>query len=150
MTDISFENNTIAIVGGAGFVGSNLCKLILKEHLPKKVIVIDNLLSSEESNIPSDERVEFLKGSIANDDILSKMDKAVDFIFHLSTFHRNQSSIEDPIRDHENNTITTLKLMDFMKNSTNLKKLVYSAAGCSAAKKHMMPQKPPLKKHLFL
>jgi UDP-glucose 4-epimerase len=135
MTDIRLENNTIAIVGGAGFVGSNLCKIILKEHSPKKIIVIDNLLSSEESNIPDDHRVEFLNGSIANDDILTKMGKEVDFIFHLSTFHGNQSSIEDPIRDHENNTITTLKLMDFMKNSTTLKKLVYSAAGCSAAKK---------------
>lgn len=135
MTDLSFENSKIVIIGGAGFVGSNLCKLILKEHNPKKVMVIDNLLSSEKNNIPVDNKVEFLHGSIANDDILKKMGHDEDFIFHLSTFHGNQSSIENPIKDHENNTLTTLKLMDFMKRSKQLKKLVYSAAGCSAAKK---------------
>jgi UDP-glucose 4-epimerase len=135
MTDLTLENSIIAIIGGAGFVGSNLCKLILKKYNPKKVIVVDNLLSSEKTNIPNDKRVLFLNGSITNDTILNQMTIDIDYIFHLSTFHGNQSSIEDPLRDHENNTLTTLKLMDFMKNSTQLKKLVYSAAGCSAAKK---------------
>ena len=70
MTDLSFENSKIVIIGGAGFVGSNLCKLILKEHNPKKVMVIDNLLSSEKNNIPVDNKVEFLHGSIAKIDYI--------------------------------------------------------------------------------
>ena len=132
---MNLENKKILIVGGAGFVGSNLTKMILNNHNPQQVIVVDNLLSSEKLNLPENSRLNFIEGSITNDGILKQVGLEVDFIFHLSTFHGNQSSIEDPLRDHENNTLTTLKLMNFMKDSTSLKKLVYSAAGCSSAKK---------------
>lgn len=132
---MNFENKKIIVVGGAGFVGSNLVKNLITKTKNVSVLVIDNLLSSEESNIPIDERVKFLKGSIADEKILNQINDSFDYIFHLSTFHGNQSSIFDPLRDHENNTLTTLKLMDHVKNFKNLKKLVYSAAGCSSAKK---------------
>ena len=58
-----------------------------------------------------------------------------DYVFHLSTYHGNQSSIHDPLADHENNTLTTLKLFDRIKNFSALKKVVYSSAGCSVAEK---------------
>ena len=135
MQELNFNDKIVLIVGGAGFVGSNLTKMILNEGAPKKVIVVDNLLSSERTNLPVDDRLDFIEGSITDDDVLNKVGLDVDFIFHLATFHGNQSSIHDPLKDHENNTLTTLKLMDFMKDSSRLKKLVYSAAGCSAAKK---------------
>ena len=133
---IDLVNKKILVIGGAGFVGSNLTKMILNHHKPKKVIVVDNLLSSERFNIPEESsNFQFIKGSITDNDILSKFNDDIDYVFHLSTFHGNQSSIADPLMDHENNTLTTLKLMNYMKNFKNLKKIVYSAAGCSAAKK---------------
>jgi nucleoside-diphosphate-sugar epimerase len=67
--------------------------------------------------------------------VLAKLDDTFDYVWHLATFHGNQSSIHDPIKDHENNTLTTLKLMNHMKDFKKLKKMVYSSAGCSAAKK---------------
>jgi nucleoside-diphosphate-sugar epimerase len=134
MTDL--KNKKVLIVGGAGFVGSNLTKMILNHHSPKKVIVVDNLLSSERFNLPEEsDSFQFIHASITNDVVLSTLSDDIDYVFHLSTFHGNQSSIEDPIRDHENNTLTTLKLMNHMKGFKNIKKMVYSAAGCSAAKK---------------
>lgn len=132
---MSFENTKVIVVGGAGFVGSNLVKILIRENENISVTVIDNLLSAEKINIPNDERVTFLEGSIADDKILAHIDDSFDYIFHLATFHGNQSSIFDPLRDHENNTLTTLKLMNHTKDFKNLKKMVYSAAGCSSAKK---------------
>lgn len=132
---MNFENTKVIVVGGAGFVGSNLVKMLINTTENIDITVIDNLLSAEEINIPKDKRVSFIKGSIADDSILSQIDDTYDFIFHLATFHGNQSSIFDPIKDHENNTLTTLKLMNHVKEFKNLKKLVYSAAGCSSAKK---------------
>jgi UDP-glucose 4-epimerase len=133
---MSFDGKKVVVVGGAGFVGSNLVKMILNESESAQVVVVDNLLSSEKENLPLDNsRLQFLQGSITDDLMLGTLKDDIDYIFHLATFHGNQSSIHDPLKDHENNTLTTLKLMNHVKDFKNLKKLVYSAAGCSAAKK---------------
>ena len=130
-----FDNQTILVVGGAGFVGSNLVKLLLKETPELNIHVIDNLLSAEKLNLPKDERVHFTEGSISDDRVLSQLEDRYDYIFHLATYHGNQSSMHDPLADHENNTLTTLKLFERVKNFSKLKKLVYSGAGCAVAKK---------------
>lgn len=130
-----FENCRILIVGGAGFVGNNLSRVILSNNTKVEITVIDNLLSSERFNIPDDQRVTFVEGSITDDTILASLKDEYDFVFHLATYHGNQSSIADPLADHENNTLTTLKLFETLKDNSNLKKVVYSSAGCSVAKK---------------
>ena len=43
----------ILIVGGAGFVGSNLCDYILDNYDIKKIWIVDNLISSDVNNIPN-------------------------------------------------------------------------------------------------
>jgi UDP-glucose 4-epimerase len=129
-----FKDKKVLVVGGAGFVGSNLCYQLLHEQA-SHVTVVDNLLSAQAENLPKDKRLDFIFGSIADDRILMNLDKDYYFVFHLATYHGNQSSILDPIADHNNNTLTTLKLCEHFKGSPHLKKLVYSSAGCTVAKK---------------
>jgi len=129
-----FEGARILVVGGAGFVGSNLV-LRLLEHGPREVIVVDNLLSSEASNIPDDSRVKFVFGSITDDAILHNLPDDLDYAFHLACYHGNQSSIADPMADHDNNTLTSLRLFDRLKDVSGLKKVVYAAAACAVAEK---------------
>jgi nucleoside-diphosphate-sugar epimerase len=130
----NFQNSRILIVGGAGFVGSNLAIQLLREK-PSEIIIIDNLLSSEKENIPKDPVVSFIEGSITDDAILKQVTDSYDYIFQLATYHGNQSSIYDPIADLENNTLTTVKLFHKIRNFTNIKKIVYSGAGCAVAPK---------------
>jgi nucleoside-diphosphate-sugar epimerase len=59
----------------------------------------------------------------------------LEFVFHLACYHGNQSSIADPLADHDNNTLTTLKLFERIKDFKSLKKVVYAAAGCAVAEK---------------
>ena len=129
-----FRDTTVLVTGGAGFVGSNLVRFLLADEA-KKVCIVDNLLSAEKVNIPDDRRVQFIEGSIADDRVLEKLGDEYDYIFHLSTYHGNQSSIADPLADHENNTLTTLKLLERIKNFKRLRKWVYSSAGCALAEK---------------
>ena len=49
-----FRNSKILVVGGAGFVGSNLCKMLLSDHDVKELLIVDNLLSSDVCNLPFD------------------------------------------------------------------------------------------------
>ena len=125
----------VLVVGGAGFVGANLVRLLLRESEQTRVTVVDNLLSAEHTATLDHPRVTFIEGSVADDEILAGLDDTFDWVFHLATYHGNQSSIHDPIADHENNTLTTLKLMHHMRGFRRLSKLVYSGAGCAAAVK---------------
>src|SRR4051794_16155993 len=108
MSVAELSGRTILVVGGAGFVGSNLVKRLLSLS-PAEIIIVDNLLSSERGNVPDDSHVTFVEGSITNDTILAGLPEQLDYVFHLATYHGNQSSIHNPLADHENNTLTTLK-----------------------------------------
>lgn len=115
-------------------MGSNLVHKLLEQD-PQQIIVVDNLLSSETSNIPLDPRVSFIFGSINDREILKNLDEQVDYVFHLACYHGNQSSIHDPLADHENNTLTSLNLFNRIKRFKKLKKVVYAAAACAVAHK---------------
>lgn len=134
MSGASFRDAAVLVVGGAGFVGSNLCRLLLAEGV-RYLSVVDNLLSSERDNLPGDPRVELRIGSIADPAVLATIEDEFDYVFHLATFHGNQSSIHDPLEDHANNTITSLRLFHHLRGAKLLKKLVYSGAGCAVAAK---------------
>lgn len=131
---MDFQGKSALVVGGAGFVGSNLCHMLLEQGLANLTIV-DNLLSSEPINIPDDLRVNFIFGSIADDRILQQLPEDIDYVWHLACYHGNQSSIADPIKDHANNNVTSLKLFDYLSKRKNIVKVVYSAAGCAVAAK---------------
>lgn len=130
----NFSGSKILVVGGAGFVGSNLIHKILEEDV-KQIIIVDNLLSSDISNVSEDPRVLFILGSITDDKILNNIPNDLDYAFHLACFHGNQSSIANPISDHKNNTYTSLKLFDKLKDIKHLQKIVYAAAACAVAEK---------------
>ena len=131
---MSFAGARILVVGGAGFVGSNLVRALL-EHDPGEIVVVDNLLSAERENLPDDSRVSFIEASINENDVLASLPRDLEYVFHLSTYHGNQSSMADPLADHEHNTLTTLKLYEALKDHDRLKRVVYASAGCTVAEK---------------
>jgi UDP-glucose 4-epimerase len=123
---------TILVVGGAGFVGSNLVGRALALDC-RRIVVVDNLLSAERENLPGDVRVELIAGSIADDTVLARLGDEFDYVFHLATYHGNQSSIANPLADHDNNLVTTLKLYERLKTFRRPRKVVYAASGCTLA-----------------
>lgn len=123
---------SLLVVGGAGFVGTNLVRTALESECGR-ILVVDNLLSSERWSVPDDPRLEFLEGSIADDRILARVHDEVDYVFHLATFHGNQNSIADPLADHRHNLLTTLKLYEHLRHFRRCKKVVYAASGCVLA-----------------
>ena len=134
MSDHSFHKTKLLVVGGAGFVGSNLvCKLL--ECDPEEIWIVDNLLSSEVENIPNDPRIRFKCGSITNPEILHSLPEDLSYVWHLACFHGNQSSIFDPLADHANNALPSLVLFQHLSRYKGLKRVVYAAAGCAVAEK---------------
>jgi nucleoside-diphosphate-sugar epimerase len=134
MTGSTFSDSAILVVGGAGFVGSALVRRLI-EGAPRRIVIVDNLLSADIDNVPEHPAIEFVLGSVADDRILAALPPELDYAFHLACYHGNQSSIHDPLADHSNNTVTSLKLFDRLKDFRSLKKVVYAAAGCAVAEK---------------
>lgn len=135
-----FNDKRVLVVGGAGFVGSNLVRELMQTS-SAQVVIVDNLLSAEKCNVPQSDRVTFLEDSITQGAVLRQLPRNLDYVFHLATYHGNQNSMADPLADHENNTYSTLRLYEHLKDFKNLKKVVYSSAGCTVAEKTYGPAK---------
>jgi nucleoside-diphosphate-sugar epimerase len=106
----------VLVTGGAGFIGSHLCDLLISKGY--KVICVDNLLTGSKKNMEQllkNPNFEFIDADVAK--TLSKLvDKSVNFIFHLA-------SPASPI-DYQNypeetllaNSMGTINVLELAKN----------------------------------
>jgi len=79
-----FENKTILVTGGAGFIGSHLVEKLVE--LKAKVIVADNLSRGNLENLSNViDKIEFYKVDLTNLENCIKVSKGVDYIFHLAS-----------------------------------------------------------------
>jgi nucleoside-diphosphate-sugar epimerase len=135
---LDFGGTHVLVVGGAGFVGSSLVRGLLAlpvAEQPARITIVDNFLSADRANVPQHPSVHLIAETITSDAVLATLSDDFAFVFHLACFHGNQSSIHDPLADHANNTLTSLKLFNRIKEFKSLRKVVYAAAGCAVAEK---------------
>jgi UDP-glucose 4-epimerase len=141
MTSAGWNGRRILVVGGAGFIGSNLVR-VLADRGAAAILVVDNLLSAERANIPALPVVRFLEGSITDPGVLGQVGDEWEAVFQLATFHGNQNSIADPLADHAHNAFPTLRLYEHLKHFRRVQAIVYAGAGCTAAEKTFGPARP--------
>jgi len=122
------------VIGGAGFVGSWVVDEILKEP-QARITIIDNLISSERSNIPKNPRINFVEGSASEFSTFEEIVYPVDFVYQLACFHGNQSSIARPLDDLEHGLKTTLLTLEWVRQFCPNARVLYSGAGCAIADK---------------
>ena len=121
--------NQIIVTGGAGFVGSNLIKLLLKKT-NKKIISIDNYSSGSKINHIIDKRVKYIRADTS--EIItkfSKYKKEIHSLFHFGEFSRIYQSFEKFDQCYQSNSIGTNAVFKFcLKNNI---KLIYSATSAT-------------------
>lgn len=138
-----YEEKTILVTGGAGAIGGNLCRK-LSEMNAKRVIILDDLSSSYEWNIPKADNIFFVKGSILNDEMLKRVFKEKpDYVFHLAAHFANQNSVDNPEKDLMINGIGILKVLQYAQ-LVNVKRFVYSSSGCGV---YGLDSKMPFEEH---
>lgn len=118
----------ILVTGGAGFIGSHLCKKLVE--LNHNVIIIDNLSNGNIINIATImNKIKFIKKDIYTTNIDSIIEEySIDVIYHLAAQISVNNSIEDPVNDINNNVIATVKLLESCKKN-NVKKFIFSSSG---------------------
>src|SRR5262245_61202504 len=97
------------VTGGAGFIGSNIVKLLVRER--HETTVLDNLSSGSLTNLAGIDDVRIVEGDIRSADALEKAIRGADTVFHLAASVGNKRSIEFPLEDASVNVIGTLHVL---------------------------------------
>lgn len=120
---------TFLITGGAGFIGSNLVQYLM-DNGAKKVKVLDDLSNGYLENIETylnDDRFEFIKGSILDQELCEKVCKDVDYVSHQAALGSVPRSINKPIPTHEANATGFLNMITAAKDA-GVKTFVYASS----------------------
>ena len=125
--------NLIIVTGGAGFVGSNLIELLIK-NTKYKIISLDNYSSGSKDNHIIHKRIKYLKGHTENiREILDKYKKKIKSIFHFGEFSRIYQSFKKFNVCYQSNSIGSQAVFKFCLD--NKIKLIYSATSASLGNK---------------
>ena len=125
-----YANKRILITGGAGCIGSNLVRTLLKAD-PEKIVVVDDLSAAYEWNLPKDAKVLFTYSSILDEE---RMKRAFSFkphyVFHLAAHFANQNSVDHPETDLLVNGLGTLKVLEY-SSLVGVERFIFASSGCS-------------------
>jgi len=124
------------VTGGAGFVGSNLVKSLVKGG--HDIIVIDNLVNGKKENLSEVlDQIDFINLDIRDYDKMENQIQNVDGIFHQAALTVVQDSFEFPQEYHEVNVIGTENIFK-LANKKNAK-VVYASSSSVYGHKESMP-----------
>ena len=122
------KKNKIVVTGGAGFVGTNLIKLLLKKT-SYKIISIDNYSSGKKSNHIKNSRVKYIKGKTVDISKFIKNPKEIKTVFHFGEFSRIYQSFLKMNECIDSNSVGSNAVFNFCLKSKI--KLIYSATSAS-------------------
>lgn len=100
------------ITGGAGFIGSNLSRLLLNEG--HEVVILDDFSTGLISNLKGLD-VDIIDGSLLDNRQVENFVASSDFIFHLAARGSVPRSLEDPLATFEVNTQGTLNVLEAVR-----------------------------------
>jgi len=115
------RNKLIVITGGAGFIGSHLAWELSKEN---EVIVIDNLYTGKEENVPPGAKL--IKADIRDYESIAELISNADYVFHEAAQVSVVESVRDPVFTEEVNVIGTLNILKALLNGHG--KLVFASS----------------------
>jgi len=126
---LTYASERVLVTGGAGAIGSHLVRALATEGA--RVVVLDDLSSSAEWNVPSGSDVLFARGDILDEVQLKRVFlERPRLVFHLAAFFANQNSIDHPERDLMVNGLGTLRLLEYSLLA-GVERFVYASSGCS-------------------
>jgi len=121
----------ILIIGGAGFIGSNLVRHCCK--IPEnQVTVLDSLepqLRATTDNLGEIwDQIKFTRGSMGDEHLIAELVQDKDLIFNCAAQTSHPLSLQDPLFDAEINCLGNLKLLEAVRLLNKKAKVVYTSS----------------------
>ena len=138
--DVDLSGKKILVTGGAGFIGSNLCEVLLDKN--NKVICLDNFSTGKRENISSfltNQNFTLIEGDIRNLDDCNKAVYGVDYILHQAALGSVPRSIKDPVTSNDVNISGFLNMLVAARDNA-VKRFVYAASSSTYGDSKSLPK----------
>ncbi|MHC4658313.1 MAG: SDR family oxidoreductase [Planctomycetota bacterium] len=126
------------VTGGAGFIGSNICKRLVSESC--FVRVVDNLLTGKKSNLTGIiDKIEFLEADMGDEKIARSAMKDIDVVLHQGALPSVPRSIDDPTATHKHCVDATFTLL-LAARDAGIKRFVYASSSSAYGDTPTLPK----------
>ncbi len=126
------------VTGGAGFIGSNICRKLISQDC--FVRVIDNLLTGKKSNLDDIiDKIEFIEADMGDEDVIRKAMKDIDIVLHQGALPSVPKSIDNPAATHKHCVDATFTVL-LAARDMKIKRLVYAASSSAYGDTPALPK----------
>jgi UDP-glucose 4-epimerase len=125
----------ILVVGGAGYIGSHMVKLLIDAG--QRVVTFDDLSSGHREAVLGGE---FVQGTLADRQVLEAtlVSHRIDAVMHFASFIQVGESVRNPSIYYRNNLTNTLNLLDAMV-ATQVKRFIFSSTAAIFGEPEYVP-----------
>ena len=117
------------VTGGAGFIGSNICKRLVSQGC--FVRVVDNLLTGKKSNLADViDKIEFIQADMGDSEVAQSAVKDIDVVLHEGALPSVPVSVENPAATHQHCINATFTLL-LAARDAGIKRFVYAASSAA-------------------
>jgi len=134
------KNKRVLVTGGAGFIGSNLCEVLLKLNV--KVTCLDNFATGHKHNIApfhSNPNFELIEGDIRDLKTCREACSSQDYVLHQAALGSVPRSINDPITSNDVNVGGFLNMLVAARDA-NVERFVYAASSSTYGDSEALPK----------
>ncbi len=123
------------VTGGAGFIGSNVARLLAEDGYD--VVVLDNLATGYRENLEGLKHVRLVEADVRDAGAIDQATDGAEVVFHLAASVGNTRSIENPLDDSEVNVLGTLRVLEAARRARVRKVVCSSSAAIFGELKHL-------------
>ncbi|GAA4403431.1 NAD-dependent epimerase/dehydratase family protein [Ornithinibacter aureus] len=126
----------VIITGGAGFIGSNLGRELLRRPEVMEVVALDDLSTGSRVNLDGT-GVRLIEGSILDREALDTACQAADAVVHLAALPSVPRSVIDPVASHHANATGTLEVLQAARRAGGIQVVVASSSSVYGANREL-------------
>jgi nucleoside-diphosphate-sugar epimerase len=133
----AFRDTRVLVTGGAGFIGSHLCEALTQ--LSARVVVLDDLTGGTDANLRGMPRVELVRGSILDQNLLQRAIQGCRWVFHEAALGSVPQSLRQPRLYYEVNVTGTLNVLEAAR-ANRVQRVIYAGSSSAYGDSPVLPK----------